>query len=205
MQTAGTARLAGTRVLANHPRLPSRLGARGPAPALLQLRGARWEPTPQPGRTLAPSHATQSPHAAAVAAETSPQRPTANQPVSNGPPTPPGQAYSPPIFSLLKQHRVEFLGTATCTLSLLRILLLAAGNNPCPELAQQEQHPLQNQGCAGIHQQQRCPEEEPRSLSPPSHLPFSLLTFLAPLLKQLNSLDFFFFSLLPPSPVWFSL
>lgn len=93
---------------------------------------------------------------------------------------------------------MEFLGTATCTLSLLRILLLAAGNNPCPELAQQEQHPLQNQGCAGIHQQQRCPEEEPRSLSPPSHLPFSLLTFLAPLLKQLNSLDFFFF--LSPSP-----
>lgn len=91
---------------------------------------------------------------------------------------------------------MEFLGTATCTLFLLRILLLAAGNNLCPELAQQEQHPLQNRGCAGIHQQQYCPEEEPRSLSPPFHLPFSVLTFLAPLLKQLHSLDFFFFPLL---------
>lgn len=75
-------------------------------------------------------------------------------------------------------------------LSLPRIQLWAVGNNLCPVLAQWEQHPLQNPVCAASSSS--CPEE--RGPLPPSHLPFSLLTFLAPLLKQLNSLDFFFFS-----------
>ena len=208
MQTAGTAQLAGVRVLANHPHLKSRLVVPGVGSCPVAIRGCNAGTRPT-ARLDAHSPAGRSqpafPPKTSMQQRRQPRSLCVDQqqtnPFQTGHQHLQGRNTHHPFLFLLKQHCMEFLGTATRTLSLLRILLSAAGNNLCPELAQQEQHPLQDRGCTGIQQQQHCPEEEPRSLSPPFHLPFSVLTFLAPSLKQLNSLDFFF---LPPSPVRFS-
>lgn len=113
-------------------------------------------------------------------------RPTASKPLSGRPPNAcRARILTSPIFIFsYYSSTAQFLGAATCTPSRFGF---------CPWQRVTTCAPSWLRRSSARFEQQHCPEQELHSLFPPLRLPASVLTFLAPLLKQLNSLYSFFF------------
>lgn len=151
-------------------------------------------PSPYTDTHIQPFSTQNLPSATAGAAKLPLCRPRANQPISKGLPSAPGQEHRAPIpRCFIKAALLELLEQPRAALP-AEGFAPGSGDPTCAPswLSRSSTHFKTRAGLA-FSAGSAAPGGT-RSLSPPSRLPFSFLTFLASLLKQLNSLEGFFSS-----------